>query len=133
MFCPNCGTQNAPNVVTCAHCGTALAPLGMQPPAPPMAPAAAGMPAPPRPNNYLVQAILVTVFCCLPLGIVSIVFAAQVNGAFDRGDYAGADKASRQAKMWCWISFGIGGAAVLLWFLLVGLSMISAILSGSMH
>ena len=30
--------------------------------------------------NYLVQAILTTIFCCLPFGIVAIVFAAQVNG-----------------------------------------------------
>ena len=130
MFCPNCGTQNAPNAVTCAQCGAALATGGAQPPAQPMA--APGV-APPRPANYLVQAILVTLFCCLPLGIVSIIFAAQVNGAYDRGDYAGADKASKQAKMWSWISFGIGAAVVLLWFVIFGLGMMSAILSGGMH
>src|SRR5262245_2690227 len=48
--------------------------------------------------NYLVQSILVTLFCCLPLGIVSIVFAAQVNSKVAAGDYAGAQKASDQAK-----------------------------------
>jgi len=30
--------------------------------------------------NYLVQAILCTICCCLPFGIVAIVYAAQVNG-----------------------------------------------------
>ena len=43
-----------------------------------------------RPQNYLVWAILTTLFCCLPLGIVSIVFAAQVDGKLASGDYAGA-------------------------------------------
>jgi hypothetical protein len=58
--------------------------------------------------NYLVQAILVTLFCCLPGGIVAIVFAAQVNGKLQAGDVAGARAASDTAKMWCWISFGVG-------------------------
>jgi hypothetical protein len=58
--------------------------------------------------NYLVQAILTTIFCCIPFGIVAIVFAAQVNGKLAAGDYAGAVQASNQAKMWSWISFGLG-------------------------
>ena len=47
-------------------------------------------------------------FCCTPLGIVGIVFAAQVNGKLAAGDYAGAVQTSNQAKMWCWIAFGLG-------------------------
>jgi hypothetical protein len=64
----------------------------------------------PRENipNYLVQAILVTLCCCLPGGIVAIVYAAQVNGKVAAGDIAGARAASDNAKMWCWISFGVG-------------------------
>ncbi|CAN5739464.1 hypothetical protein BH18ACT11_BH18ACT11_24340 [soil metagenome] len=58
--------------------------------------------------NYLVQAILTTLFCCLPLGIVSIVYAAQVNGKLAAGDRAGALQSSRNAKLWAWISFGTG-------------------------
>ncbi|MCA1719401.1 MAG: CD225/dispanin family protein [Actinobacteria bacterium] len=58
--------------------------------------------------NYLVPAILTTLFCCLPLGIVSIVFAAQVNGKLEAGDRAGALDSSRKARMWAWISFGTG-------------------------
>jgi interferon-induced transmembrane protein/uncharacterized protein DUF4339 len=58
--------------------------------------------------NYLVPAILATLFCCLPFGIVSIVYAAQVNSKLAAGDYAGAMEASQKAKTWAWWSFGIG-------------------------
>jgi hypothetical protein len=58
--------------------------------------------------NYLVQSILVTLFCCLIGGIIAIVYAAQVNGKLAAGDYRGAKAASNSAKMWCWISFGVG-------------------------
>ncbi|NER07984.1 MAG: CD225/dispanin family protein [Okeania sp. SIO3C4] len=33
--------------------------------------------------SYLTQAILITVFCCLPFGIVAIVYAAQVNSRLE--------------------------------------------------
>ena len=46
-------------------------------------PARGGAPPP----NYLVWAILSTLFCCLPLGIVSIVFSSQVNSKLTAGDY----------------------------------------------
>ena len=68
------------------------------------------LPLTPRPQvpNYLVQAILCTVCCCPPFGIPAIVFAAQVNSKLAAGDAQGAMEASRKAKMWCWISFGLG-------------------------
>ncbi len=47
-----------------------------------------GQPGGTPPPNYLVWAILCTIFCCLPLGIASIVFAAQVNGKYAGGDIA---------------------------------------------
>jgi len=50
------------------------------------------------PPNYLVWAILSTLLCCLPLGIASIVFAAQVNGKYAAGDVAGAQQSSAKAK-----------------------------------
>ena len=50
------------------------------------------------PQNYLVWAILSTVLCCLPLGVASIVYAAQVNSKWAMGDVAGAQAASANAK-----------------------------------
>lgn len=55
---------------------------------------------PPMPETYMVSAILVTLLCCLPLGIVSIVYATQVSVKYQAGDYTGAAEASDKAKFW---------------------------------
>ncbi|MEU6997794.1 CD225/dispanin family protein [Nonomuraea sp. NPDC046570] len=52
------------------------------------------------PDNHLVAAILTTLFCCLPFGIVSIVKSSQVNSKWAAGDYQGAVAASEEAKTW---------------------------------
>jgi hypothetical protein len=72
--------------------------------------------APSPPPNYLVQAILTTICCCLPFGIVSIVYAAQVNTKFQVGDQLGAKESSDKARMWAWIAFGVGLLFQVLYF-----------------
>jgi hypothetical protein len=59
-----------------------------------------------KPDNNLVWAILSTLFCCLPLGIVAIVYAAKVDGLYREGDYDGACEAAYKAK-----KFSLYGAA----------------------
>jgi hypothetical protein len=75
-------------------------------------------PAPPTPGqpppNYLVPAILTTIFCCLPLGVVSIIFATQVNSKYQAGDIAGAEEASKKAKMFAMIAARIGAVVIVL-------------------
>lgn len=61
----------------------------------------------PPPANNLVLAILVTIFCCLPLGIVGIIYAAQVNSKWAAGDPAGARESARKARL-----FSIWGAVL---------------------
>ena len=58
--------------------------------------------------NYLVQSILVTLCCCLPFGVVAIIYAAQVNTKQQAGDIAGAMLASQNAKKWCWVALAVG-------------------------
>ena len=70
--------------------------------------------------NHLVWAILTTLFCCLPLGIVSIVYAAQVDGKRAAGDLPGAWEASRKAKLWAIWSAVALPIVVILWFMLFG-------------
>ena len=55
---------------------------------------------PPMPDTYMVWAVLVTVFCCLPFGIVSIVKASQVSSLYSQGRYQEAVAASEAAKKW---------------------------------
>jgi len=65
--------------------------------------------------NYLVQSILVTLCCCLPLGIVGIINASKVNGLLASGDYDGAVRASEEAKKWCTIGFFAGIVVNAIW------------------
>ncbi len=58
--------------------------------------------------SYMVQAILVTFFCCMPLGIPAIIFASRVDGLIRMGNYTEARECSNKAKLWCWIGFGLG-------------------------
>jgi hypothetical protein len=64
--------------------------------------ASAGVP------TYLVPAILCTLLCCLPLGVPALVYAAKVGNKLAAGDIAGAQIASRNARTWCWVAFGVG-------------------------
>ena len=84
---------------------------------------------PPSVPTHLVWAILSTILCCNPLGIVSIVYAVQVNTHLLRGDIPRAQGSSRLARNWAvatvavsvvgWIIYGIavavGGLGALGW------------------
>lgn len=81
------------------------------------------------PNN-LVWAILTTLFCCLPLGIVSIVHAAKVDGKRAAGDIAGARESARKASFWAWCSALAGPVFIAIWFFFFGGLALLAGLSG---
>ena len=55
---------------------------------------------PPMPDTYMGWAILATLLCCLPFGIVSIVKASQVSSLYNQGRYQEAVAASEAAKKW---------------------------------
>ncbi|QEC52632.1 interferon-induced transmembrane protein [Anseongella ginsenosidimutans] len=74
-------------------------------------------PPPARPKNWLVESILVTVLCCLPFGIVGIIYAAGVNSKYDAGNYPDALESSRQAGKWTKIGFFVGIAGIVLYVL----------------
>ena len=63
-----------------------------------------------KPDNFLVWAILATVLCCLPGGIVAIVYANKVDPAWSAGNYREAEEAAKNARMWTFISAGVGVA-----------------------
>ena len=74
---------------------------------------------PQQPKNWLVESILVTIFCCLPFGIVGIINAAQVSSKYASGDYSGAERASQEAAKWTKIGFWIGIGFIVLYFLAI--------------
>jgi hypothetical protein len=57
-------------------------------------------PAAQAPNNHLVWSILVTLFCCIPFGIVAIVKSSQVNGLWAQGRYDEAQASAASARKW---------------------------------
>jgi hypothetical protein len=74
--------------------------------------------APASVPNYLVPSII-SLFCCLPLGIVAVIFAARVNGQVQSGDTAGALESSRKAKMFSYIGLGLGLAWIIVWIVMM--------------
>ena len=121
--CPSCGNPIVPGARFCVACGRPVpesapgqrpvsAPGRTYPAAPPYGlsrPAESGRT--PQIPSYLGWAILTTICCCLFTGIVSIVYAAQVNGKVARGDLAGAQQSSNNAKTWAWVSVVLGIAS----------------------
>lgn len=79
-------------------------------------PPASGTPA--SVPNYLIPAII-SLFCCLPLGVVGVIFAAQVNGKVAAGDIPGAMDSSKKAKMFSYIAIGLGLAGIICYVLML--------------
>jgi len=107
MFCTSCGAPRGDDARVCTNCNQPVQ----------------RYPAPPAIPNYLVQAVLTALFCCLPLGIVAIIYAAQVNSKLSAGDVAGAQNASRKARLWSWITFGGGVVIALAYAALIAISL----------
>lgn len=105
MYCTSCGNEHSPGATVCSKCGQSV---------PHFAP-------PPKIQNYLVHSILATLCCCLPFGVVALVFSAQVNSKLAVGDVAGAEAAARSARTWVIVALvagivsGAGFAALSLW------------------
>ena len=78
--------------------------------------------------NYLVPAII-SILCCWPLAIPAIIFATQVNSKVAAGDIAGAQEASKKAKMFSFIAIGLGVVCIVIYVIMmvlgVGLSALS--------
>jgi hypothetical protein len=74
---------------------------------------------PPMPKTWLVESILATLFCCLPFGIIGIIYSVKVDSAHSAGNYELATSASRNAGTWTKVSFLIGLFHYLAWIILI--------------
>ena len=81
--------------------------------------ASAPQPDPVKPDNYLAWAIVSTILCCLPLGIVAIVYASQVDTYWFAGDHEAARRSSKRARTWTWVSVGVAAFCWLVYLLFV--------------
>lgn len=78
-----------------------------------------------QPSSHLAFAILVTLFCCLPFGIVSIVKASQVNGLWAQGRYADAQQSSASARKWAMWGAIIGVIVIVIYAIGYGTHMVT--------
>ena len=52
--------------------------------------------------------VIATVLCCLPAGVVAIVYALKVTNKYREGDIEGAKRASETGAWWCIASIVLG-------------------------
>ena len=89
-----------------------------------------GMPQ--KPVNwvpYLILSIISTLCCCLPFGVVGIVFSAKINSAMMAGNLEEAQNNAKMARIWIIVSFAIG---ILTWLIYMALIVTGAV-SGSAY
>lgn len=80
-----------------------------------------------QPKTWLVESILVTLFCCLPFGIVGIVNAAKVNSLYASGNIEAAQLASATAAKWTKIGFIVGIVVIIVYAIGYGVMLKSAL------
>lgn len=98
--CDHCGSPLNPGQEICLRCGARAQQA-------------------PNPNreiaDYYVWSLVVSLFCCTPLGIISLIFSLLARASKGRGDYATAREQAGKAKVFFWIGFSVGLLLQLLW------------------
>ena len=73
----------------------------------------------PPPNSHTALAWLTCLFCCWPLGLVSIIKSMEVNTAYGQGDLTRAQMASESARKFGYASLGCGIFAHAIWIIIL--------------
>lgn len=79
--------------------------------------------------SYLVLSIISTLCCCLPFGVVGIVFSAKINSAMLAGNLEEAQNNAKMARIWIIVSFAIGLLTWLIYMVLI----VTGAVSGSAY
>lgn len=107
MFCRNCGTELPDDAKFCTNCGCSMTEV----------PASGYVSHETRyddekPSTYMALAIIVTILCCVPFGILGIIYASKVDSCWNAGLVREARENSRRARNWSLIGIGL---CVLFW------------------
>ena len=68
-----------------------------------------------KPSNWLWQSIVATILCCLPFGVVGIVYAARVDSLYYNKKYDEAEVFARKAKTWTLVAVVAGLVYLVFW------------------
>ncbi len=82
------------------------------------------------PKNWLVESVLVTIFCCLPLGIVGIILALLVDTLWKEGHREAAERISQEAGRWVRYGIIFGAIALVLYMLLMSAGVLTSLGGG---
>lgn len=105
--CPACGKECSSQAYSCPHCGQPLNHTD------------------PPPKNWLLESILATILCCLPFGVVGIVYASKVENLWYSGRKGEAMAAAKNARTWTLVSFFVSVGWWLIYILLVMLGVMA--------
>nr|XP_008174838.1 proline-rich transmembrane protein 1-like [Chrysemys picta bellii] len=86
-------------------------------------------PPPANEADYLGYSIFTLLCCCLPLGIVALVYSIQTRDANRSGNTAQAQRSSRMARIFNNTALGVGIVVLIVWVAIV----IAISLSASRH
>ena len=78
---------------------------------------------------YLILSIISALCCCLPFGVVGIVFSAKINSAMLAGNLEEAQNNAKMARIWIIVSFAIGLLTWLIYMVLI----VTGAVSGSAY
>ncbi|MBO8454448.1 MAG: CD225/dispanin family protein [Bacteroidetes bacterium] len=116
MFCRNCGAQIPDGTNFCPYCGSNQTAAGPEP----LVRHQQGE----KPSTYLVLSIIVTILCCLPFGIIGIIYASKVDSCWNAGNFDEARENSRKAKTWALVGLVLGFVTYLIYILLIFLGVL---------
>ena len=83
-----------------------------------------------KPNNWLWQSIVATIFCCNILGIVGIVYASRVDVLYYNNKFYEAEKNAKNAKTWTLIAFALGLISIIMWMIMMSTGNMPSYLEG---
>jgi hypothetical protein len=82
------------------------------------------------PKNWLIESVLVTIFCCLPLGIVGIILSTMVDTMWKEGHKEAAERLSAEAGRWVKLGIIAGVLMLIIYMLLMYFGIIESPATG---